>query len=223
MEKKNGKALIIGIVIISCLTATTIAFSNQEADPSSPPMQTGSGPKDDPIARMTDIHDIKPLESIGFDFGRLRILWWCVAVVVLAAVVTFAVILFRKYVKRKKEALPPAPPHAVALERLHALAGLDRIGCREFYFTLSFILRKYIQGRYGLDALEMTTEELIPKIMQLNLDRNLERGIKDFLNWSDPVKFAGITSDNDKMRADLNFAEHFVNRTIPVEAETSTS
>ncbi len=216
------RALTIGLVMMLCLTMVDKGLTEQGDDPARSSKQAAYNDKDDPVTRMTDIHDIKPLETIGFDSGGLRLLGWGLLAFALAALMVAGMIRFRKHIKQKKTFSPPPPPHALALERLQALADFELMDCREFYFILSGIMRGYLQGRYGLDAPEMTTEELLPKILHLNLDRNLERGIKDFLIWSDPVKFAGIRADKDKMRADLKFAEHFIGCTTPEEKEPKT-
>ena len=56
------------------------------------------------------------------------------------------------------------------LEKLMAING------KEFYFKLSAVFRGYIQDRYGIDALEMTSEELIPNIKRLAVDEKFESG-----------------------------------------------
>ncbi|MFZ5569885.1 MAG: hypothetical protein ACOZF0_05750 [Thermodesulfobacteriota bacterium] len=169
---------------------------------------------------MNDIHDIKPLVRIGYPLEYIRIIAWGLAAAVLLALVIAGIRWYRGRTKPGKGVPPPVPPHESALQQIQALAQLADLAGREFYFRLSAVLRAYIQGRYGIDAPEMTTEELLPKITQLKLDRNLERGIKDFLTWSDPVKFAGISADRNRMRSDLDFAEGFVRKTMAPENGT---
>ncbi len=222
MKRKNRNVawLLFGAVMLF-LSLSTVGLSDT-AGPSSPPARTITEGEGGDVARMTDIHDIKPLERIGYPFNYTRIIFWCVVAVILSALIVAAIRWFRKRARKGKCAPPPLPPHELAFQQLRALAAMKDPGCRDFYFDLSGILRGYLQGRYGLDALEMTTEELLPKISQLKLDRNLERGIKDFLNWSDPVKFAGITAERDKMKSDLAFAERFVRQSMPVEDDALT-
>ncbi|MBI4169646.1 MAG: hypothetical protein HY510_06890, partial [Acidobacteria bacterium] len=57
-------------------------------------------------------------------------------------------------------AAPPLPPHETAyaeLERLLASGLLERGSVKEFYIELAEILRRYLEGRYGIDTFERTT------------------------------------------------------------------
>ena len=86
---------------------------------------------------------------------------------------------------------------------------------KEFHFRLSAILRTYIQGRYGINAPEMTTEEFVPRIADLGIPRELRKCLKSLCRTSDPVKFAGVHAVESEMRKDLMFVRNFVRQTTP--------
>jgi len=185
------------------------------AEPSAEAVQAPVLPMGDANAsRLTDIHDIKPALAPGLD---LRWLYWAVAITAVLGLLAFA---WRMWRKRKKpvvaEPTPPIPAEKEALEMLDALAADGNLNPKQFYFRLSAILRRYIERRYEISAAEMTTEELLPKVDQLPLSLELAQPLKAFCRAADPIKFAGIGADPDRMAQDTAFAREFVHKTTEI-------
>lgn len=174
---------------------------------------------DDNITRMTDIHDIKPALSMGFD---LQWLFWVLAVLVLLGLVWMA---WHRRQQRQNdprgEPPPPIPPETEALQALDSLAARDGIGGKQFYFALSAIVRRYVEHRFDIPAAEMTTEELLPRVNGLPLEADLAKTLVAFCRSTDPIKFAGADSDRDQMDRDLRFARSFVVRTTMTQEDTA--
>jgi LPXTG-motif cell wall-anchored protein len=161
---------------------------------------------------ITDIHDIKPLLSMGPD---LQWLYWALAALGLAGLALLAWYLWRR---RKKPvpsipAPPPAAPHIEAIRALDALAAQTDISGKPYYFALSAILRRYLERRYGFPAVEMTTEELLPRLDGLPLDADLAPALKAFCRAADPIKFAGADAARSQMNDHMAMARSFVKRT----------
>ncbi|MFH1139207.1 MAG: hypothetical protein V1816_24255 [Pseudomonadota bacterium] len=176
------------------------------ADPAAGPGQA---------APMQDIIDIKPPLTLPLD---PTILYAVAAGLLLAALVAGLVWLLRR--RRKKAAQPPPPveAHILAAGELESLTGhIGLITPREFYFRLSAIFRSYLEGRYLFPALEMTTEELLPRLESLPIDPPLLAEIKAQSRRADPVKFAGFSVDSDIMSGDLRLVRRFVAETKPRE------
>jgi hypothetical protein len=170
------------------------------------------------MSPMTDIHDIRPPEL----FGTNPMLWrWAViglAALLLAGLAVWAVRRWRQ--QRRIETVSPElvlPPDQVALKRLTEIARLMGTDGRRFYFELSATLRAYLAGRFGIDALERTTEELVPMLKPLLPD--WAGPLKTFLLGADPVKFAGTVPERPRMDRDLVFVREFVEKTTPPETE----
>jgi len=163
---------------------------------------------------MADIHDIKPPEKIGYD---LKWLYYLISGILIALLLA-GIFFFFKYRKRKiqEKQIITLSSDELALKLLDELLDVDNIDGKIFYFNLSAILRNYIQGRYKINAPEMTTEELIPKIDSFGLDRELSQKLRALLHSADPVKFAGVTTVQAKMQNDLLFVIDFVKKTREV-------
>jgi hypothetical protein len=86
------------------------------------------------------------------------------------------------------------PAHLIALRRLEALQGagyLEAGDFKTFYSELSEIIREYMENRFQIRALEMTTEEFLVHLTKDNsLTREQQLLLREFLNYSDLVKFA---------------------------------
>ena len=161
---------------------------------------------------MTDINDIKPLEILVADWS---LLFYILGAVLILAVIGAAIYYWKKYRDQKRAPVEvPVLPHEAALRLLDALADVENMDGKAFYFSLSNILRTYIQARYGINALEMTTKELLPKIDLLGLNREMHQELKDLLRSTDPVKFAGVPAAVSKMRQDLDFVRNFVEQAM---------
>jgi hypothetical protein len=174
---------------------------------------------------MTDIHDIKPLTSVFLPGSFPKSLWYLMAGLLLAGLLVGVYRIWRK--KQRPRDISPSeilrPPEVVAREALAALAAAPEIAAKAYYFRLSAILRAYLSGRFGVDGLEMTTEELLPAVERLGIDRTLKSGIKDFLLFSDPVKFADFSASMSRRNSDLEFVSGFVKQTTPDLTEDETT
>lgn len=168
-----------------------------------------------PAAPMTDIHDIKPLVSVPVPGSIPRGVWFALLGLLGAALLGAGG--FYLWKKRRpgggEMPLPPRPPEEVAREALETLGADSQIGEKLFYFHLSAILRAYLEGRFGLEAMEMTTEELGPALEHLEMERSLKSGIREFLVFSDPIKFADACPALPRRDRDIDFVRKLVEKT----------
>lgn len=208
--------LLVCVVNITSLHADT---SPAPVTPNSTIVSPSPGiPATEKQEAMADILDIKANEAIGFDYRIVYIILGVIAALIVLGLLFFFV---DRYLKRRKKqevrTEPVIPPDVSALRELDALERGGFSDPRIFYFTLTAIVKAYFEGRFGIDAPEMTTEELLPKINDLSVDRQLATEVKDLLRRSDPVKFAGMAESKDRMVQDIAFVKSFVTRTTPVE------
>ena len=149
-------------------------------------------------------------------------MWVFLFLSIAAILALLGLIFFWKRWSRNREAfsgfLPPEPEDLVAMNRLRELSSEPALPDREFYFRLSAIARSYLDGRYGLDTMENTTEELLPVIRRLEEDRHRLAGLAELFRFSDPVKFASAPAGPARRETDLEFVRNFVHATRREEA-----
>lgn len=221
-------AMLIGVLVWFVCASPSYADSSHNpiapvpggtVNTSPPGIQTGADQ-----ATMTDILDIKANKAIGFDYTIIYIFLGVVAAIILLGLIF---LLIDRYLKRRKSPAiriePPVPADVSALKGLDELERGGFYDARIFYFTLTAIVKTYLDGRFNIDAPEMTTEELLPKINDLSIEKSLAMDVKELLKRSDPVKFAGMTEKQEQMARDISFVKSFVTRTTPVELPTEPS
>jgi hypothetical protein len=166
----------------------------------------------------TDIRDIAGPEAAPRDLRP-----WYVAGGALAALI--ALLLGVRWLRRRRRraelATPPRPAHEIAAEALRALRArhLPEVGeFKEFYSTLSDIVRRYLEDRFRVRAPEMTTEEFLAATARSAALEGSHRALLGtFLGESDLVKFARVVpSLGDSERA-FAAAERFVDDTAERE------
>ena len=166
-----------------------------------------------------DIRDIKG--PLAIPFAVVTLLPWIAALLALAA----AAWLHRRRRRRGRPeaivpAAPPRPAHEVAREALDALeaAGLlERGEIKTYHIRLSDILRVYLEGRFGVDAMEMTTVEVLDGLLRTDADRGAVADMRRVLDRCDLVKFAKLRPAVPECRGLAPLARRVVEVTAPVE------
>ncbi len=175
-------------------------------------------------------HDIKEPEEAPLlvsEFGG-----WTVWGVVLAAVLAAAAILARRMLRRRKakKSAPVAadvavPPHERAirdLEELHNRKLWQSGRVKQYYTALSDIMRRYLDGRYGIDAPEMTTDQIVGCVRKLSVDAKRRNDLFAILRTADLVKFARHAPGDEENEDHYTAAYWFVEETKAVEEETGS-
>lgn len=121
----------------------------------------------------------------------------------------------------KKEE-PKLPPHEQAIKELDAIREqkLWQQGLSKAYYTqITETLRRYIDGRFGINAMEMTSGEILDLIRQNDEAKPLYENLRQILSVADFVKFAKMNPLPDENDLSLANAYRFVEQTKPVEEE----
>lgn len=158
-------------------------------------------------------------------------LWgWIVLIVIVLAALAY--IAYRIYVKRyahKREEVPPEellPPHEKALMALSQLRDekLWQEGREKEYYThLTDILREYLLGRFGIQAMEMTSSQIMAALRSNQETKLLNKQMKEILEMADFVKFAKLKPGPDDNESAMRNAVTFVEETRPQELPTDNS
>ena len=171
------------------------------------------------------IYDIKGQKNLPFRLAEIRgyITWGLVALLVLAA----AAYALHRYLRSRGKGLgdlfkpaPPQPPHVTAIRALEALHNQklwQNNRHKQYYSGLTDILRTYISGRWGISAMEMTSDEIIGTMRSEELPDKARMDLTAILRDADLVKFAKATPEAEQNEADYLKAYYFVEETKLVE------
>lgn len=170
---------------------------------------------------------------VGEPYTFAEILPWALLGLGLIGLVVFLMWYIRKrrsnqtvFVRRQK---PQLPPHVLAIQKLEELrlAKIWQQGKLKTYYTeLTDIIREYFDGRFDIDAMEMTSYEIIKTLNGKEINSEAIDKIKNVLELADLVKFAKSQTTPLENDLCLNHCLDVVNETKPVQkadTENSTS
>lgn len=159
--------------------------------------------------------DIQQLETSWEDWRGI-----CYALLLIPVLVGIIVLLnylikrgkpIFRIIRRKKK----LPAHQVAIseiERIKEQRTWAKEDSKEYYTLLTDTLRTYIQDRYGFSAMEMTSTEIIERLMQ-DTDQKSLAELREIFRTADLVKFAKWTTQINENDANLMAALQYVNET----------
>ena len=165
-----------------------------------------------------EIRDIRG--PLAIPLSLLRMLLLALAPLLLVALLYT---LARRLRSRDEAAQPgrPAlerPAHEIALEALAVLEAsgmLERGEVKEYHIEVSDVLRTYVERRFRVDALEMTTREVLLGLERVGVDESFREGLAAFLDQCDMVKFARVRPGPEPSRQVLELGRRIVQRSVP--------
>ncbi len=172
-----------------------------------------------------NIKDYKPI--IEEPFRLLDIIpnavsnyWW--AWLIGALLIAAAVFSYFKWLKKGinplkpvKKRLPPYEEAMLALDKLKRSNLWQNGQEKEYYTQLTDILRNYIDRRFGINAIEMTSSEIMERIKK-NKDAHIVNDqLNNVLEIADFVKFANMHTLADDNEISFQRALNFVELTKP--------
>ena len=113
---------------------------------------------------------------------------------------------------------PLRPAWETALEELDRIAAADFVEKGEVdrqYVEVTETLRRYLEERYGIPALESTTEDLIELLRPAPLPSDVASRVLSLLREADLVKFAKARPDLADARSSEGRARELVLGTMP--------
>ena len=172
-----------------------------------------------------EIFDIKETWKPPFVFSDY--IWWFITPLLLALVGLAAWFIARYLRKHRKERVEITPEMLIPAHEL-AIKALDEIKqekiwhqgrVKEYYTRLTDVLRVYLENRYSIDAMEMTSSEIIESIRDIKEARPVYDRFKELLMTADFVKFAKYTPAPDENESLLFTAYSFVDTTKKIEVK----
>lgn len=154
--------------------------------------------------------------------------WW-IWVVIGLAVIGLGVVVYYFYKKNGPNIFvsrKPIPPYELAISNLNKLKAKHLIEnglAKQFYTEATDIWRTYLKGRFDINAMEMTSRQIVKELrdnkeVHLTVDQ-----IEPMLELSDFVKFAALTPSRDDMEKAFGIIYSFVESTRPAPEVEETS
>lgn len=110
---------------------------------------------------------------------------------------------------------PKLPPHQEAMkhiEEIKANKNVQREDPKQYYTELTDVIRTYIMERFGFNAMEMTSSEIIEHLLQVR-DKESLKDLKYLFETADLVKFAKHAPMMNENDMNLVNAVDFINET----------
>lgn len=171
-----------------------------------------------------DFRDIKPPLQVPLTLEDL--LPYIIIIIGLFIIYYLLIAIFGKKHKKTIKQVPKYDPRIPAdLEALEALQRLERenlwqVGKYKLYHSrLTDILRVYIHRRYHINALEMTSNEMIDELNRYEANNNAMNVISYILNIADLAKFAKYEPENEENVLSMKNAVSYINMTKVVDIE----
>lgn len=164
------------------------------------------------------IKDIKAPFDEPFDWKwYLPTIYWIAGILLAIALLIFVIV---KLTKKKPQAIierkPDVPPHILALAQLEKIKTelVWKEGkTKEYYSAITDTIRLYIEGRFGVQALELTTDEIMRAFKSQVVDPSSKEKLQQLLVLADFVKFAKQIPIEQEHAMALQNAYDFINGT----------
>jgi len=171
-----------------------------------------------------NIYGMKDTMSPPFDWNEWRPVVWCSLLIVVFTLILLYVIARmndnKPIIRRIKNKLR-LPAHKAAMQKIEKIKD-DKVwqseDSKEYYTRLTDTLREYIRERYGFNAMEMTSAEIIERLQAEN-DPSALNELNELFSTADLVKFAKYTTLINENDRNLVTAIEYINKTKKEETE----
>ena len=162
----------------------------------------------------------KPIvEPIAAPVKFKEVFPWILAALLLV-LIALGIWYWRKHRKPKVDADgnivrgPVIPPYDKAvgdLENLRQQKLWQSGKVKEYFSSLTDIAREYIEGQFGVNAVEMTTDDILEEVKPLHFLPETYNKLKETMEVADLVKFAKYSAANLESENAMNSMTDFVN------------
>lgn len=160
----------------------------------------------------------KDIRKVPLQWSDIK--WIVYLSLILCALGALAYYLFVRYkdnkpIIRRIHVEPKIPAHELALKEIETIKAdksLQMHNPKEYYTKLTEVLRKYMKERFGFNAMEMTSSEIIDRLMDIK-EQNALTDLKSLFETADLVKFAKLSPLMNENDYNLVNAVAFINET----------
>ena len=160
----------------------------------------------------------KDIRKVPLQWGDIK--WIVYLLLILCALGALGYYLYVRYkdnkpIIRRIHVEPKIPAHEQALKDIEAIKSdksLQMHNPKEYYTKLTEVLRNYMKERFGFNAMEMTSSEIIDHLMEIKEQKALT-DLKSLFETADLVKFAKLSPLMNENDYNLVNAVAFINET----------
>ena len=145
------------------------------------------------------IADIKEVYKAPITFKEFLMEYYpyIIAVLVVILIIIGVIIYIKKHKKKpveeKRFVKPTEPAHVIAFRELEKLQDeklWQKNHVKLYYIRLTEIIRKYIEYRYEIFAMEQTSDEIIDELTPIIKDNEIINYLRNLFRIADLAKFA---------------------------------
>lgn len=166
------------------------------------------------------MYDIKPITPVGSVTPKwVEHTLWFLLILVLVGSAAFLILRRKRKLQEAKEQLPPYEEALVALQTLDSKPYLKESRVKDYYSSLTEIVKRYLDREVDEEALESTTDELIAKLQlhkdagHLEFDKKTIEKLNEILKRADLIKFAKMQMEPGQASLDRKEIEGIINET----------
>jgi len=168
------------------------------------------------VDMQADIRDIKAIKEVGITFKEI------LPYLLILLVIIGGVILVIYYLKKRRASDgevaipkidPKIPPHVYAYEALETLEKKkmwQKGEIKSYYSELTEIIRTYIELQFNVNAMEMTSDEVLFEVPRSGIDNSSVKLLSGLLQLADMVKFAKWKPSNSEHEVSMKNATNFI-------------
>lgn len=169
-----------------------------------------------------DLNDMAPIKDIHREATRWTdyLPWALGALAVLGLIMWLNWFTKQRRKARIQSRAFETPPHELAWRKLNALTKKDWLSrgmVKEHYAELTFILREYLEKRFGIPALESTSEETLGLLKNQGVPESVSTELKELLEQADLAKFAKTIPPESFHSKALESSRNIILETSPQE------
>ncbi|MFT4698831.1 MAG: hypothetical protein ACI9SJ_001989 [Flavobacteriaceae bacterium] len=169
---------------------------------------------------------IKPAIEVKkppFDF--IKILYWIVPILLIIAGIVYFLFRRKKRKEEREKELPPYEEALVALQKLDSSHLLEEDKSKEYYSSLTEIIKRYLDHEVDDKALESTSNELIERLElhrdsgNFDFDSETISKLDKIFKRADLIKFAKMKEREGQASVDRSTIEEILNETKEIIPE----
>lgn len=144
---------------------------------------------------------------------------WFILLLIFFGIIIVGLIGFWIYKKRFR----PLLPWEWAMQEIVKLRSLtyeSKSDYKRFYFTITNVLKSYLEKRYSWDTKDKTDEELSTFLQLHGFNSDLLEGLKKMLMGASWIKFANEDAIKAQFEEDIKTVEIIIKKTIPTKKDS---